>query len=176
MAQHDYVVDNGSGFGVRTDINDALSAIVSQNSGTEPTATFPYMVWADTGSDILKVRNAADDGWVEIYELSTGTPLSNAVGSSISFDTAQTGDMLAFTAWLADTSAVRTRNLPATPPDNAEVIIIDDAGLSFTNNITVGRNGELIMGSTTDLVIDVNFSRVHLKYNGAAGDWRIISN
>lgn len=66
-AQHDYDIANQSGLNFRTDINNVLGAIVSQNSGnTAPTTTFPYMLWVDTsGSDkILNIRNAANSAWI----------------------------------------------------------------------------------------------------------------
>ena len=34
MAQHDYVIDNSTGANVRADINSALQAIVTNNSGS----------------------------------------------------------------------------------------------------------------------------------------------
>ena len=70
MAQHDYVLDNQSGAEFRADLNNALSAIVSQNSGAfEPTTTYAYMLWADTTSNQLKQRNAANTDWVVLQEL-----------------------------------------------------------------------------------------------------------
>ena len=67
---HDYVIANGTGQAVRQDINDALAAIVSNNSSaTEPTTTYSYMWWADSTAGQLKLRNAADDGWVTLMEL-----------------------------------------------------------------------------------------------------------
>jgi hypothetical protein len=70
MAQHDYVIANGSGSAVRADLNDALAAIVSLNSGTsEPTDTFAYMLWADTTAGVLKIRNAANNAWITLREL-----------------------------------------------------------------------------------------------------------
>ena len=70
MATHDYVIANGTGAAVRSDLNDALAAIVSNNSSaTEPTSTFAFMWWADTTASQLKLRNAANDGWVTIQEL-----------------------------------------------------------------------------------------------------------
>jgi len=70
MAQHDYVIANGSGSAVRSDLNNALSAIVSLNSGTsEPTDTFAYMLWADTTAGVLKIRNAANNAWITLREL-----------------------------------------------------------------------------------------------------------
>ena len=73
MAEHDYSIANDTGANVRTDINNVLSAIVSNNSnGTEPTTKFAFMWWADTGNDLLKQRNAANNAWINILTLSTG--------------------------------------------------------------------------------------------------------
>lgn len=65
MSQHDYNIANGGGAAVRADINAALLAILSMNSGaTAPTTTKPYMMWFDTANSLLKMRNAADTAWV----------------------------------------------------------------------------------------------------------------
>jgi hypothetical protein len=41
MSQHDYTIGNQSAPNARADINNALAAIVSQNSGaTEPASTY----------------------------------------------------------------------------------------------------------------------------------------
>ena len=64
MATHDYIIANASGAAVRSDLNNALAAIVSQNSSaTEPSTTYAYMLWADTANNVLKIRNSANDGW-----------------------------------------------------------------------------------------------------------------
>ena len=70
MAQHDYVIANGTGAAVRSDLNNALAAIVSQNSGAvAPTTTYAYMPWADTTTGLFKIRNAANNGWITLYQL-----------------------------------------------------------------------------------------------------------
>lgn len=70
MSQHDYNIANGGGAAVRSDINSALLAILSQNSGaTAPTVTKPFMFWFDTAASVLKQRNADDTAW-GIVELS----------------------------------------------------------------------------------------------------------
>ena len=70
MAQHDYNIANGTGAAVRSDLNNALSAIVSQNSGaTAPSTTYAYMPWADTTTGLFKIRNAANNGWITLYQL-----------------------------------------------------------------------------------------------------------
>jgi hypothetical protein len=70
MATHDYVIANGTGAAVRSDLNNALAAIVSNNSGSsEPGTTYAYQWWADTNANVLKIRNSSNDGWVTLREL-----------------------------------------------------------------------------------------------------------
>jgi hypothetical protein len=72
MAQHDYNIANSSGLNVRADLNNVLAAIVSKNSGNSaPTETFAYMWWTDTSGafPVLRVRNAANSGWILIGRL-----------------------------------------------------------------------------------------------------------
>jgi len=65
MAQHDYNIANQTGANFRADLNNALSAIATTNSGaTEPSTTFAHQLWVDTSSSVLKIRNAADNAWV----------------------------------------------------------------------------------------------------------------
>jgi hypothetical protein len=70
MATHDYVIANGTGAAVRSDLNNALAAIVSNNSSSsEPGTTYAYQWWADTNANVLKIRNSANDGWITLREL-----------------------------------------------------------------------------------------------------------
>ena len=70
MAQHDYVIDNQSAASFRADINTALAAIVSSNSGnTAPSTTYAHQIWADTTAGLLKMRNAANSAWLTIGTL-----------------------------------------------------------------------------------------------------------
>ena len=59
----------------RADINAALQALVSQNSGaTAPATTFAHQPWADTATGLLKQRNAANSTWLPVLFLATGLP------------------------------------------------------------------------------------------------------
>lgn len=70
MAQHDYNIANQSGAAFRSDLNNALAAIVSNNSGAvEPSTTYAYQFWADTTAGVLKQRNAANSAWVTLFQL-----------------------------------------------------------------------------------------------------------
>jgi len=67
MAQHDYDIANQSGANFRADLNNALDAIVSNNSGSsEPSTTFAYEWWVDTTNDLLKIRNSANNAWITL--------------------------------------------------------------------------------------------------------------
>ena len=67
MAEHDYVIANGTGAAVRADINSALAAIASNNSkATDPSTTFAYQWYVDTGDNTLYIRNAANNAWVAV--------------------------------------------------------------------------------------------------------------
>ena len=61
------VVENAGGGAVRADLNLILLALASQNSGaTAPSTTYPFMLWADTTANRLKLRNAANSAWITL--------------------------------------------------------------------------------------------------------------
>jgi len=103
MPNHDYVLANAAGAAFRADLNLALLAIVQQNSGTsEPTTTFPFMMWADTTNDLWKMRNGADNAWIEIGDL-TAADLGHAtkVAGAVPITQGGTGEITALAAWNA---------------------------------------------------------------------------
>jgi len=70
MAQHDYVIANGTGAAVRSDINNGLAAIVTNNSGASvPSTTYAYQWWADTSTNLLKLRNGANSSFITVGDL-----------------------------------------------------------------------------------------------------------
>ena len=70
MATHDYDIANGTGAAVRADLNNVLQAILTNNSSSSsPSTTAAYMFWADTTAGLLKIRNSANDAWIELLQL-----------------------------------------------------------------------------------------------------------
>jgi len=56
--------------GVTEMLPTALETLRTKFSGaTEPTGTVAFQWWADTTSGMLKIRNAANSGWVEVLPL-----------------------------------------------------------------------------------------------------------
>lgn len=111
MAQHDYVIANGTGAAVRSDLNDAFSAIVSQNSGASaPSTTYAYQWWADTTTGLLKIRNAANNAWVTVGTLaSTNLGLASLAGATF------TGDVILGTTTALELPDGTTAQRPGTP-------------------------------------------------------------
>ena len=70
MSQHDFNIANQSFPATRTDLNNALAALASNSSGdTEPGTTYANQWWYETDTNILKLRNEANNGWVDVITL-----------------------------------------------------------------------------------------------------------
>ena len=83
MATHDYVIDNSTGANVRADINNVLQAILTNNSSSSaPSTTAAYMWWADTTNGVLKIRNSANNDWVELLQLDGTLTLEDGSAST----------------------------------------------------------------------------------------------
>ena len=70
MATHDYDIANQSAPAFRSDLNNVLSAIVSNNSSaTEPSTKFANMWWMDTANNYLKIRDKNNSSWIIVAEM-----------------------------------------------------------------------------------------------------------
>jgi hypothetical protein len=146
MAQHDYVIANGTGAAVRSDLNNALAAIVSQNSGaTAPTTTYAYMPWADTGSSppVFKIRNAANNGWITLYQL-------DGEWSTIALENGTAG---APSIYFKDSGTDTGIYSPGT-----DQVAISTGG---TSRLTIDASGNVNIDSNT-LYVDASNNRVGL--------------
>jgi hypothetical protein len=91
MSQHDYVINNQGFVSFRNDLNNALGAIQTNNSGaTEPSAIEAYQWWYDTSTNTLKFRNADDDAWINFASFDMVNDTVNFIDSSF---TQLTGDL-----------------------------------------------------------------------------------
>jgi hypothetical protein len=117
MAQHDYVLDNQSGLAFRQDLNNALAAIVSINSGaTAPSTTYAYQLWGDTTTGLLKQRNAANSAWVTIGTLgSTNWGLAPLASPTFSGTATFGGDVLLTGTGVLDLPVGTTAQRPGSP-------------------------------------------------------------
>lgn len=160
MAQHDYVIANGSGSSVRSDLNNALAAIVSQNSGTsEPSPTFAYQFWTDTTAGMLKMRNGANNAWITLRELDGTLVIEagtvSAPGLYFSGDT-NTG----IYSPAADQFAIATNGVERVEYGTSEVVF-NDGGADYDFRVEGDTNANL-------LFVDASTDRVGVGTNSPA--------
>jgi hypothetical protein len=147
MSQHDYNIANGGGAAVRADINNALLAILSQNSGaTAPTTTKPFMFWYDTTTGVLKMRNAADTAWVDaITGVSGGNGLgmvNRIINGRMEIDQRNLGASLAISN-AAEKYCLDRYAIFAATGSGHTVQQVSDAPAGFNNSlkVTIGTGG-----------------------------------
>ena len=165
MAQHDYFLENQTAANYRTDHNNCLAAIVSNNSGdTEPSPTFAFQIWVDTSgaTDIVKQRNADNDAWIEIYRLTTSaqTIQNLDVSGNITVDGTVDGrDVAADGTKLdgiesgatADQTAAEIRTLVESASDSN---VFTDADHTKLNGIETGATADQTKADIDALNID----------------------
>ncbi len=118
MSQNDLVIANQSFPATRADINSALQALGSLNSGPSAPATiYANMLWYDTANNTLKMRSEANDQWISIgyldqtadaFRIFDDTQVVNSSGTQ----TGLIGDQ-ATSAWQAGTSTTESLVSPA---------------------------------------------------------------
>jgi hypothetical protein len=85
MSQHDMNLADAAGAAFLADLNLALPALASNNSGaTAPATTFAYQWWADTTTNILKQRNGANSAWINRFDLTTALPYATGTPTASS--------------------------------------------------------------------------------------------
>jgi hypothetical protein len=69
-----------------------------------------------------------------------------------------------------------TITLPASPLVGDQISLLDLASTFDTNNCTLARNGNKIMGLTENLVLNVEDEAITLVYTGATFGWKLTTN
>lgn len=130
MSTHDYNLANQSGASFRSDLNNALAAILSNNSNaSDPSTTVAFMTFADTNANKLKIRNSANDAFIDLINLdgSIARDLQlTGAGANILFD--QSDNALEF-----------NDNAKATFGTGADLTISHDGSNSIINDSGVGE-------------------------------------
>lgn len=69
MSQHPRSVPSGSGLAVREGFNNALDSAFTLNSGpVAPASPQAGLLWLDTATGVLKIRNDANTAWVDLAD------------------------------------------------------------------------------------------------------------
>ena len=162
MATHDYVIANQSGAAIRTDLNNALAAIVSNNSNSsEPTTKYAYQWWADTSNNVLKIRNSANDGWIELLQLDGTLTLEDGSASTPALAFRDDLDTGIFSS-AANTFDIATAG--------SKRLIVDSVGRVGIGNITpVSYNAfanTLVVATSTNTGLTLSGNDASANYSG----------
>ena len=176
MALHDYVIDNSTGANVRADINSVLQAILTNNSsGSAPSTTAAYMWWADTTTGTLKIRNSANNGWVELLQLDGTLTLEDGSASSPALgfrDDLNTG----IYSSAADTFNVATGGVERFELSGTATVFNED-GADVDFRIESDANPNMFKldagNSRVGIGLSTPTSILHIKPNVAGGDCQV---
>ena len=144
------------------------------DSAVQP-AAIASMVETTDGIDVLSdvdtTTAAPTNGQVLVWNGTNWAP-GTAASAGLDFDSAiKTASFSAAinTGYFVDTSSnVLTVTLPSSPSVGDEVHVIDSSNSAATNNITIGRGGNPIASSATDLTVAVNGAAFRLIYSGSS--------
>ena len=171
MAQAtDYSLANQSGANFRTELNSILGAVQTLNSGsTAPSNLVAHMVFLDTSTTpaTLKIRNAANDGFITLGTASTNFGLVSASGatftgditlnaqSDVRFADSDSSNYIALQAPATVASNV-TFTLPSADGTANQVLKTDASGaLGFTSVLLLSEttNGQTVTGGVRSNIV-----------------------
>ena len=159
MSQNDLNIANQTASATRSDINSALQALGSNNSGSSaPTTTYANMHWYDTSSNMLKQRSEADDAWISIGYFDQSTNAFRVLDDTVVVNTSGTqtgliGDQ-ATSTWQAGTGTTESLVSPAKIKSAIETLGVDVNGLTSSNYLEVG--GLIIQWKTQNFTAQEN--------------------
>ena len=155
MATHDYNLANQDGASFRGDLNNALAAIVSNNSSsTEPATTFAFQWWIDTNTTTLKIRNAANDGWVTVGDYSaTNFALATLASPSFTGTVTSAGNINMTGTGAIDVAAGTTAQRPTASNGMFRYNTDDNAFEGYANGAwgAIGGGGGATGGGSDDV-------------------------
>lgn len=145
MATHDYVIDNQSAPAFRSDLNNVLQAIVTQNSSAAaPTTTYPDMIWYDTAANQIKKRNEANSAWITLGTI-------DEVGGTFTPNALITTSQINPTTLVTASETIAANNNDTTLPTSAAVKSYTDTALAGAASVTLLGTITTTSGTTQTL-------------------------
>ena len=165
---------NPTGFDMRTEINNIIAALESDNSGTsEPLNTVAYMKWLDTSNATYyyyKERNHDNTAWVTLFRYTVATKIMEVVSngvvlsqtniaSEIHASSSKTTPVDADEIGLIDSAStfnlkkLTWANLKATLKTYFntlyQVVLVSGTNIKTINSNSILGSGDLVVGETT---------------------------
>jgi len=155
MAQAtDYNLANQTGADFRAELNEILAASVSLNSGSsEPTTMYAHQLWVDTSSNVLKIRNAANNAW-----LTTGVSITASNTFDINAGTINGITSLSFSSGATVASILDEDNLSS---DSATALATQQSIKAYVDSQVTAQDLDISDGSST-IAIDLDSETLSL--------------
>ena len=166
--------------GVMVFVDGLLQREGSGNNFVSSGQTIVFSTAPDSGAEIdvytlTKEKIAIDtvtDGSIALAKLNAGIQKSVGQYYEISTNTTAIASRYYF---VNTTSGAVTLTLPATATMGDTVRVIDGANTFDTNNLTIARNGHVIMGDAENLVVSTEGASFDLVYYNATHGWKLFS-
>jgi hypothetical protein len=156
MSQNDLSIANQGFASFRSDLNSALQALGSTNSGTSaPSTTYANQLFYDTTNNILKIRNEDNDAFISLFTLDQTN--DNIEALTIDGTLTYNGDLVSSTAGTSSFRAGVNAGNSITSGGNFNVTVGDEAGTAITSgasNTLVGyASGDAITTATNNVAV-----------------------
>lgn len=166
--------------GIMVFVDGILQREGSGNNYESIGSNIVFSVAPDSGAEIdvytlIKEKVSIDtvaDGSITATKLNAG--IRKTVGEY--FEISANTTAVAGRYYFVNTSAgAVTLTLPASASMGDTVRVIDGAASFDANNLTIGRNGHVIMGDAADLTVNTENAAFDLIYYNATYGWRLFS-
>lgn len=179
-------IPNATASVTRTNINDALAALGSTNSGaTEPPGSLNNMLWYDTATHILKLKAEVGSDWISIgyfdqstdtFRIFDDTQLVDASGTATD---GVLGDQTTAT-WQAGTGTTESLVSPSKVKAAIDSLVPDSIGVNQSWSAP-SRSGNTWYQNTTGRAIMVNIKGTsttdsYLRVGPSTGSYVTIDN
>lgn len=154
MATHDYVINDQTTPAFRSDLNNALSAIVSNNSSaSEPSSTYANMWWMDTTNNYLKIRDKNDANWIIVGEMDVTNSRMKLISDSLQAASAGGIDILNSSGTKIIDLQVASQATAEAGTNNTELMTPLRVKQSIDENVPVRTTiaGQSVLGSSTSV-------------------------
>ena len=166
--------------GVMVFVDGLLQREGAGNNYVSSGQTIVFSTAPDSGAEIdvytlTKEKIAIDtvaNGAISLAKLNAG--IQKTVGQYYEISTNTTAIASRY-YFVNTTSAAVTLTLPASATMGDTVRIIDAANTFDTNNLTIARNGHVIMGDAANMTVDTEGASFDLVYYNATHGWKLFS-
>lgn len=158
MSQHDLTIANQGFPAFRADLNAALQALGSTQSGTSaPSPTFANQLWYDTTTNILKKRNSDNDAWINIVTFNETTDAVTSfaglvIGTDVQAYSANTAFINVVQAFSKAQRGTAVSLTSSTNSIASDFSLANNFTHTFTENTTLANPTNLVAGQSGVIV------------------------